>query len=184
MIKDRKGEKYGHWIVKEQDFNLTAEKRKIYWICECDCGCGTTKSIRSDALSQITVGGCNNMLQTTSKTCLKCEKIFYPKKQAKVRKYCYECVPEEIYNGNGNVIRKLAKKWVLEYKGGKCAICGYNKCEAALELHHQDPSKKEFSLSDRSLSLDWPQIKKEADKCILICANCHREIHNNLEKEG
>ena len=42
--------------------HISAEKRKIYWICECDCGCGTTKSIRSDALSQITVGGCNNML--------------------------------------------------------------------------------------------------------------------------
>lgn len=182
MIKNRTGEHYGHWIVKEQDFDLSAEKKKIYWLCECDCGCGTTKSIRSDALSQITVGGCNNMLSTISKSCLKCGKDFYPKKQAKVRKYCYDCVPEEIYNGNGNVIRKLAKKWVLDYKGNQCEICGYNKCSAALELHHLNPSEKDFNLSDRDLSLDWPLIKKEVDKCILICANCHREEHAKEER--
>ena len=42
---------------------------KTYWLCECDCGCGTTKSIRTDALYSITVGGCGKMLGTTTKIC-------------------------------------------------------------------------------------------------------------------
>ena len=74
-------------------------------------------------------------------------------------------------------MRKRIKQWALEYKGGKCQRCGYNKCSHALELHHLNPDEKEFSVSDRSIRLDWELIKKELDKCILICANCHREVH-------
>lgn len=72
------------------------------------------------------------------------------------------------------------KKLLVEYKGGKCEICGYDKCLAALEFHHIDPDKKDFSISSSSKSID--EFKLEADKCILVCANCHREIHNNLIK--
>ena len=175
MIKDRTGETYGHWIVKEQDFDLTVQKGKIYWLCECDCGCGTTKSIRGDSLHSITVGGCNNMVSTKSKTCLKCGENFYPKKQAKMRKYCYNCLPYENYDGAA--VRRIVKQWAIEYKGKKCCKCGYNKCVQALDLHHLNPLEKDFNLSDRNLKLDWPLVKKELDKCILVCANCHREIH-------
>ena len=65
----------------------------------------------------------------------------------------------------------------MEYKGSKCEKCGYNKCSEALEFHHKNPEEKDFNLSDRNLILDWQEIKKELDKCILVCANCHREIH-------
>lgn len=185
QILDRTNLSYGHWKVIKKDPIKTKETGRQYWICECDCGCGTTKSLRGDSLHSVKVGGCDNMTMLQSKTCLKCEKKFYPKKQAKQRKYCYDCVPEEMYNGKGNTIRKLAKQWALDYKGNKCEICGYNKCNEALDFHHLDSTKKEFSLSDRNLSLDWPQIKNEIDKCILICANCHREIHaQENNKEG
>lgn len=63
--------------------------------------------------------------------------------------------------------------------GGKCSKCGYDKCLAALEFHHLDPSAKEFSVS-KAMS-NWKstkKIKKELSNCILVCANCHREIHN------
>lgn len=175
-IKDRTGEIYGHWIVKEQDIEKSLQTKKIHWICECDCGCGTIKSIRADALSQITIGGCDNLSSIKSKKCIKCGQEFFPKKQAKTRRYCYKCIPEENYNGS-SVLRKKIKIWALEYKDGKCQKCGYNKCPDALEFHHLNPDKKDFSLSDRNLSLDWENIKKELDKCILICANCHRELH-------
>ncbi len=66
---------------------------------------------------------------------------------------------------------------VAEYKGGKCGLCGYRRCIWALDLHHIDESMKEFSMSVRGLTRSWEKIKAEADKCILICANCHREIH-------
>jgi len=66
----------------------------------------------------------------------------------------------------------------IEYKGGKCSICGYGKCKDALEFHHLDSSKKDFGVSKSGLTRSWLRIKKEIDKCILVCANCHRELHN------
>ena len=58
----------------------------------------------------------------------------------------------------------------------KCSICGYSKCIAALEFHHKDPSTKLFRLGMGS-GYSWKRIKEEAQKCILVCSNCHREIH-------
>ena len=174
-IKDRVGERYGHWIVREFDEEKTLSSGKTYWICECDCGCGTKKSIRTDALYQVIVGGCDNMVMSQPKICARCGESFFPKKQAKTRRYCYQCVPEE--SNEPTSIRRIIKQWGLEYKGDKCCICGYNKCQEALEFHHIDESKKSFSLSDHGIKLDWPLIQQELDKCVVVCANCHREIH-------
>jgi len=73
--------------------------------------------------------------------------------------------------------RRKLKVMVVEYKGNKCALCGYKKCIWAFDLHHIDESKKDFGLSVRGLTRSWNKIKEEADKCLLVCANCHREIH-------
>jgi len=75
--------------------------------------------------------------------------------------------------------RKLKQK-VVEYKGGKCIICGYRKYVGAFDLHHRDDSQKTFGLSARGLTRSWKRIKEEADKCILLCANCHREVHGGI----
>lgn len=76
--------------------------------------------------------------------------------------------------------RRKLKLRAVEYKGGKCTLCGYNKCVAALVFHHLDGDEKEFRLGAKTLS--WERIKAEADKCILVCANCHAEIH--AEEDG
>lgn len=60
--------------------------------------------------------------------------------------------------------------------GGCCQICGYDKCIAALDFHHKDDDK-EFGLSSKGRTLNFEKMKIEAQKCILVCANCHREIH-------
>jgi len=73
--------------------------------------------------------------------------------------------------------RKKLKKMAIEYKGGKCIFCGYNKCNDALDFHHLNSKEKEFGLSVRGLTRSWKKIKEELDKCILVCANCHRELH-------
>jgi hypothetical protein len=74
------------------------------------------------------------------------------------------------------LVRKLE---IIKIKGGKCEKCGYNKNISALELHHLDPSIKEFQLDSRHLSnTTFEKIIAEAEKCILVCANCHREIHH------
>lgn len=73
--------------------------------------------------------------------------------------------------------RKKLKELVVEYKGGVCAICGYKKFIGAFDLHHKGDSQKKFGLSADGLTRSWERTKKEAEKCILVCANCHREIH-------
>lgn len=74
--------------------------------------------------------------------------------------------------------RASVKKQSVDYKGGKCERCGYNKCIKALEFHHLDPTKKDFRIS--SVSKSFKSIIYELDKCILVCANCHREIHDSV----
>ena len=67
---------------------------------------------------------------------------------------------------------------IKEEAGGKCCICGYNKCIAALDFHHLDPNSKEGGVIGTTASLE--KQREEAKKCILVCANCHREIHAGL----
>jgi 5-methylcytosine-specific restriction endonuclease McrA len=76
--------------------------------------------------------------------------------------------------------RKKLREMAREYAGGKCAICGYDKCARALSFHHLDPKKKEFGVAAKGLTRSWAKIQKEIDKCILICANCHMEVHDGL----
>lgn len=69
---------------------------------------------------------------------------------------------------------------ILEYKGGKCSRCGYEKCRSALELHHRDPTQKDPQIFKRKSNvMKWERLIPELDKCDLVCANCHREIHAN-----
>ena len=81
----------------------------------------------------------------------------------------------------------LIKKALVEYKGGRCAICGYNKNIAVLSFHHinNEGGQKEYDISTRMgnrCSLET--LKKEVDKCVLVCENCHREIHQKkLDKK-
>ncbi len=95
------------------------------------------------------------------------------------KKYiCVKCRSEAVQRK-----RYKLKHDLIEYKGGKCEICGYNKCESALEFHHLNPEEKEFAISSKGYTRSFELCKKEVDKCILVCANCHREIHENeIEK--
>ena len=75
--------------------------------------------------------------------------------------------------------RHETKKRIIESMGGKCQICGYNKCDSALDLHHINPEEKEISLASiRANPKSWSLIVAELRKCVLICANCHREEHH------
>jgi hypothetical protein len=86
--------------------------------------------------------------------------------------YCKICT-----NLQTIVRQRELKLQSVNYKGGCCQICGYDKCLGALEFHHLDPSVKEFNLSRMKSSTFNEKITKELDKCIMVCANCHREIH-------
>jgi DNA-binding transcriptional ArsR family regulator len=77
--------------------------------------------------------------------------------------------------------RRQLKRQLVKQLGGKCSRCGYQKCMRALEFHHSDPSEKEAVFNQyRDSSL--LKIQKEISKCILVCSNCHAEIHEEQEK--
>lgn len=73
--------------------------------------------------------------------------------------------------------RRQKKLRAIELKGGKCEVCGYNKCPRALVFHHKDPSQKEFEICS-DFDRRWDAIVNELQKCVMLCANCHAEEHN------
>lgn len=70
---------------------------------------------------------------------------------------------------------KKFQKIMHDLKINGCAICGYDKCDAALDFHHTNPQDKKFSIT-RNSTRSNKSIVKELNKCILLCSNCHREI--------
>ena len=76
--------------------------------------------------------------------------------------------------------RKRAKQKLVEIAGGKCQLCGYDKCQAALEFHHLDPAEKDFAVTGSRVTRRFELMVAEVLKCVLVCANCHREIHQGL----
>lgn len=77
-------------------------------------------------------------------------------------------------NAEASHRRLLLKEQAIAYLGGKCVICGYNRCPAALDFHHQDGRDKDFTISSKA---SWQTIEPELRKCDLLCSNCHREVH-------
>lgn len=102
------------------------------------------------------------------------DEFYFRKNSDRVTSYCKIC-NRLVANDRARKLKILSVK----YLGGKCSICGYNKCLAAMEFHHKDMSIKEFSIS-KSKSKVFSNIKNELDKCIILCSNCHREIHASL----
>lgn len=88
--------------------------------------------------------------------------------------YCKPCTIEQTIKR-----QQENKRRCIEYKGGKCVKCGYDKCQAALKFHHLDPAKKDFAIAGNHLK-SFENLKAELDKCILICSNCHQELHFSL----
>ena len=88
---------------------------------------------------------------------------------------CKKCRTEAVQRRRDKI-----KELAVQYKGGKCCICGYNKYVGALEFHHLDPNQKDFNIGAKGYTRSFNKVKEELDKCICVCANCHREIHAGL----
>ena len=88
--------------------------------------------------------------------------------------YCKVCT-----NSSTVDRQRAVKQKAVDYLGGKCNVCSYDKYIGALEFHHINPAEKDFSIAQLKLS-SFERIKSELDKCVLLCANCHREFHGGL----
>lgn len=98
------------------------------------------------------------------------------KRQTKYR--CCKCLSEAVQRR-----RVKLKQLAVEYMGGACFSCGYAKCIEALEFHHKDPTQKDFGISASGHTRGFDKLKVELDKCVMYCANCHREEHVRLRQE-
>lgn len=105
-------------------------------------------------------------------------RYFKPRKNYKagfVNTLCKICEKHQS-NEYHKCYKKIIKRKLVEYMGGCCKICGFNKYISALEFHHLNPEHKEFTIS-KYYSIE--KAKKELSKCIMVCCNCHRGLHNN-----
>jgi transposase len=84
---------------------------------------------------------------------------------------CVKCRSRNVANR-----RRKVKEILVTEAGGKCQICGYDRCVAALEFHHRDPEAKEFGLARRGITRAIEKVRAEAAKCVLLCATCHAEL--------
>ena len=118
-------------------------------------------------------------------------KAFSPNKQCKhgYANQCLDCrrkVGLKSYHKHkesvllrGSQKRRDTRDKILKYLGGQCSHCGieYTGDNAVIfDLHHTDPSEKDFSVSKHS-GRNFEKLKPEVDKCVLLCANCHRLEH-------
>lgn len=142
---------------------MTAQRQnKLYCSIECQ------RAARKERIK--------NKNSSLKKTCVICGKEFIVQdKSANRRQYCYDCLPK-----GKTATRSTYISMIKKLHGNKCQICGYDKCITALEFHHLNPEDKEGIVSDSYGTVN--ESLKEAEKCILICANCHREIHEGLTK--
>lgn len=173
---DLVGKQYGNLLVIQK---APSRGGKTYWVCEC-IKCKQQKEIQGTHLRNNTFKDCCKE-GTITKKCLICGKEFIIKNKGYTRKYCYDCSPSYTDDRGATItsIRHAIKQQLVQYKGGKCEKCGYDKCIGALQFHHISPDEKDFELASQYNGghFNIETLYKEADKCELLCANCHAEEH-------
>lgn len=77
--------------------------------------------------------------------------------------------------------RRKFKDFLVSIMGRGCQICGYLKCNRSLCFHHLDPDQKDFSMGEHSANPEnWANVFNEINKCIMLCTNCHIELHSGI----
>jgi transposase len=88
---------------------------------------------------------------------------------------CTRCRAERVSEWRRRVKRRL-----MESAGGGCFLCGYHRYPGALQFHHLEPAKKSFSISREGVTRSFAELRAEAEKCVLLCANCHAEVEGGF----
>lgn len=131
-----------------------------------------------------------------TKTCTRChedkplDEFGWRQKSKNIRQYqcilCMRISSAENYQRNKGNIKKRVKtnkgQHRQQYKEWKetlsCEICGESET-CCLDFHHRDPSEKDGTVS-KFVSSSFERVLEEAEKCAVLCANCHRKVHNNI----
>jgi len=103
------------------------------------------------------------------------------RKTNKSRQLCFNCSPFKEpakHPDEHKSERRRRKETLVKMLGGHCVKCGYHKSIGALSFHHKNPNNKCFDISNNgNMMQDWDIVQAEAQKCELICLNCHAELH-------
>lgn len=78
-------------------------------------------------------------------------------------------------------LRKEKKLRAVAFFGGVCFLCKCGYPAMVFEFHHLDSKKKDFEIATRGMQRSWPRIAAELAKCVMLCANCHREVHSGIQ---
>ena len=128
-----------------------------------------------------TVNICSN--NDNVKFCPSCKQVlprdlFYKRRGSDCSPYCKRC-----FNDLCTSRQREMKKKAVQYMGGKCQNeeCGYSRYYGALEFHHKDPTKKDPKIRFGCTRVNWERLIIELDKCVMLCAVCHREEHARIK---
>jgi transposase len=88
---------------------------------------------------------------------------------------CRKCRQEAVVRR-----RRSVKEILVMEAGGRCRLCGYDRCSAALQFHHLDPGAKEFGVAQGGMARSIDRLRVEAHKCVLLCSNCHAEVESGF----
>ena len=109
------------------------------------------------------------------------------RKRAKAKRYC-DIHPNVVKRRNCAVVssRNKKKRLLVEYKGSQCEHCGFKTdIMSVYDFHHKDPKQKDFGISHKSgYGKSLEIVKKEVDKCLLLCKNCHAIEHHRLDEQA
>lgn len=170
-----------------QEFSEDWRVNKIGIPRFCSRGCSNKRSLSKEAKEAIGKK-LRTHPQAFCKTCGK--KLVNPQSS-----FCRTCaalsrkghskygIPYTTHSDYISSRRKAIRDELIEYKGGQCIKCGYHKYSGALQFHHLNPSQKEFTISART-NRSKQELYEEVDKCILICSNCHQELHQHIREGG
>jgi hypothetical protein len=154
-----------HTVIDGKERNLCS--RKFCLSCS-PFGRHNTRDITDDDNEMKTCYSCSRQLPKSA---------FLRRRRSGVYAFygsCKEC--RASYDKKRALLFKLR---CIAYKGGKCEVCGYSKCVGALDFHHADPVEKEFALGGQKTRKFDSRIRRELDKCVLLCCRCHREEHTD-----
>lgn len=142
----------------------------------CSRGCSNTRKQTEEIKRKIS----SSLKKIPDKLCKLCNSVLDKKNKFGI---CQKCriLHKKSRSYIVSLQRKKRKQDLVNYKGGKCIVCGYNKCNSALDFHHLKKDEKNFTITDElNHSKKLEDMIKEVDKCILLCRNCHAEVHEGL----
>lgn len=153
----------------QQEYTTKWRPRNNVWYCSKSCANKFNPRRKMEGVCY----RCKGTISASRKYCSPCLQIVRDENKitAKARQKVYLRTAVKSY------VRRI-KEQAVQYKGGHCQLCGYKKYVGSMHFHHVDETLKSFQISGKSISFE--RIKVELDKCVLVCANCHGEIHGGL----